>query len=181
MKRVPRLLIYCLLFFTGILLQVSLVPALKVGGIVPNVLLILIASIGIFAGELTGMTAGFLSGLILDVLFGNLLGFYALIYLLIGFIAGKVGSLLYVEDIKFPLLFIAFLDCLYGLYCFVFQFLFQNRLYGWYFVRHILLPEVIYTGLFSVILYPVLSLLYKRVLREKTASELAEEEKSVLK
>ena len=179
MKRVPRFLIYILLFFAGLLIQSSVLPAISIGGISPNVLLILIACISIFCGETTGMTAGFFSGLILDVFFGSLLGFYALIYLLIGYIAGKIGSLLYVEDIKFPLIFIAFLDFLYGMYCFVFQFLFQNRLYGLYYFRRILLPEIIYTGLFALVLYPVLSLLYKRVLREKTASELAEEERSV--
>ena len=49
------------------------------------------------------MLIGFFSGLIIDIQFGNILGFYALIYLLIGYVNGLFEQMYFDEDIKLPL------------------------------------------------------------------------------
>ena len=56
-------------------------------------------------GRKTGMFVGLFSGILMDTFFGfgGLLGLYALIYMLIGYINGLFKRLFYDEDSKPPL------------------------------------------------------------------------------
>ena len=70
------------------ILQTTVFQRLAIGSIVPNLLLIATVSFGFMQGKITGIWAGFLCGILKDIFYGNLLGFYALIYLCIGYGAG---------------------------------------------------------------------------------------------
>ena len=54
-----------------------------------------------------GLGIGFCLGLLVDIQFGTVLGLYALIYLLIGYVNGLFCENYFDEDIKLPLLLIA--------------------------------------------------------------------------
>ncbi len=84
--------------------------------------------IWIYARTKEGMLIGFFSGLLIDVQFGNILGFYALIYLLIGYINGLFEQMYYDEDIKLPLILIAASELVYGMVIYVLMFLFGANL-----------------------------------------------------
>ena len=58
-----------------------------------------------------------------DILGGNLLGFYALIYMLIGYGNGFFQRVFYDEDIKLPLALIAGSEFLYGMVIYVLLFM----------------------------------------------------------
>ena len=85
------------------LLQSTVFRSLAFAGIVPNLLIILTASFGFMRGENEGLVIGFFSGLLCDIFFGDILGFYALILMYIGFLNGKFNRIFYPEDIKLPL------------------------------------------------------------------------------
>lgn len=137
----------------GYLLQSTLFQALSLGGISPNILIILTSCFGFMRGKKEGMLIGFISGLMLDVLFGNLLGFYALIYMIIGYLNGFFASIFYPEDIKLPMILIITSELLYCFLIYFFLFLLQGKFhFGYYFV-HIILPEIVYTILVTIVLY----------------------------
>ena len=72
------------LFFTIIvcfLLQSTVLHSVSIGSITPNLLLILCSSMGLMRGRKSGMWTGFFCGLLTDLFFGSILGFYALIYI----------------------------------------------------------------------------------------------------
>jgi len=73
-----------------VLLQTTLVRFLSIESIGPDILLIWIVALGIRDGHITGTTAGFFIGLVLDLLSGSdgMLGLAALSKTLAGFIAG---------------------------------------------------------------------------------------------
>jgi rod shape-determining protein MreD len=73
-----------------ILLQTTIIRFLSVESISPDILLIWIVMLGIRDGHITGMTAGFLIGLVLDLLSGTdgMLGLTALSKTAAGFISG---------------------------------------------------------------------------------------------
>ena len=89
------------------LLQCMLFPHLALASIKPNLMLIVTAAYGFMRGPKEGMLIGFFSGLIIDIQFGNILGFYALIYLLIGYVNGLFEQMYFDEDIKLPLILIS--------------------------------------------------------------------------
>ena len=116
MKRmkVKRIFITALVILVAYVLQCTVFPVLDIAGIKPNLLLIVTASFGFMRGSKSGMLVGFLSGLLIDIQFGKMIGFYALIYLVVGFLNGLFEQMFYDEDIKLPLFLIAVSDFLYG-------------------------------------------------------------------
>ena len=85
------------------LIQSTLLNYIQLGSIKPNLLLILVSSLGFIRGKKSGMRVGLVCGLFADVFWGNLLGFYTLIFIVIGYINGMFRRLFYDEDIKLPL------------------------------------------------------------------------------
>ena len=75
---------------------------LDFGGIVPNLMIVLTASFGFMRGEKTGLLIGFFCGLLVDIFFASVIGFYALLYMYIGYMNGKFAQIFYPQDIKLP-------------------------------------------------------------------------------
>ena len=65
------------------ILQCSVFNSLALGGIIPNLMIILTSSFGFMRGEKEGLLIGFFSGLLCDIFFGSFLGFYAMIMMYI--------------------------------------------------------------------------------------------------
>ncbi len=158
-----RKIITGLLIFLCFLLQSSVFPAISFAGIIPNLMIILTASFGFMRGEESGMIVGFVSGLLTDVLFGDILGFYALIYLYIGFVNGKFSRMFYKEDIKLPIALIVVSDLTYGLIVYILVFLLRGRLDFIYYFFSVILPECIYTIVVTILLYPVILFIHQKL------------------
>ena len=83
-SRTVEILTAALLF----LLQITWFKGLEIASVSPNLLIIFIASIGVLRGSREGMIIGFISGLFVDIYFAELIGFYALMYMFIGYFIG---------------------------------------------------------------------------------------------
>ena len=151
-----RKLVVTVMIIIGYLLQTTLFKSITIAGIVPNILLILTSAFGFMRGKNEGMFIGFLSGLLIDVFFGKILGFYALVYMFIGFFNGFFRRIFYPEDIKLPMILIGLSDLLYSFLCYIFLFLLRGKMHLSYYFLHIMLPEVVYTVLVTLIIYKVI-------------------------
>ena len=138
------------------LLQGTVFRHFAFGGIVPNLLIVLTASFGFMRGENEGLWIGFFAGLLCDIFYGDILGFYALIMMFIGFLNGKFNRIFYPEDIKLPLALIIVSDISYSMTCYVLLFLLQGKFHFWFYFSNVILPEAVYTILISCILYPLI-------------------------
>ncbi len=148
-----RRMIIIVMVIIGYLLQCTFFQSISLGGIVPNILIIITSSFGFMCGKKEGMAIGFLAGLILDIFYGDILGFYALVYMCIGYLNGFFRSIFYPEDIKLPMILITASELLYCFLCYIFLFLLRGKLnFGYYFV-HVILPEIVYTILVTLIVY----------------------------
>ena len=100
---------------------------------------------GLMRGRKSGLWTGFFCGLLVDLFYGSVFGFYALIYMYVGFLSGYAFRIYYDDDIKVPMLLTAIMDFLYNLAVYALQFLLRGRLgLGVYFTR-IIVPEIFYT------------------------------------
>ncbi len=106
-------------------------------------------------GKKTGLLSGFFCGLLSDIFLLNYLGFYALLYMYLGYMAGSFNKIFFPEDIKLPLGLIALSDLLYGFFCYVFMFLMRGKLDLPYYFVHICIPECVYTMVVTIIFYPL--------------------------
>ncbi|MBO5145112.1 MAG: rod shape-determining protein MreD [Lachnospiraceae bacterium] len=155
-----------ILFFViliGFVLQTTLFQTLNFGGISPNILIIITASYGFMYDKKCGMVVGFLCGLLMDIFYGNVLGFYALIYLYIGAANGAFHSIFYQDDIKLPLVLILASDFIYSFTCYVLLYLLRGRFDILFYLKTIILPEIVYTIFVTIFLYPCILLLNRTI------------------
>ena len=143
-------------------LQSSVFSRINIGGIVPNMLIIITACFGFMEGDLAGLLVGFFCGMLMDVFYGSFKGFYALIYMYLGYLNGKFCNIFYPEDVKLPLALIVSTDLLYGLSCYVFLFLLRGRFEIGFYFGHIILPEIIMTIIMTLLVYPIILFVHKR-------------------
>jgi rod shape-determining protein MreD len=92
-----RILLSPLLLIVAVLGQLVVVNRLPLpgGGGLPDVVLLVVAALGVSAGPVTGLLAGFAGGLAIDVAppGGHLAGEYALVYCLVGYACGRTRDL----------------------------------------------------------------------------------------
>ncbi|MBR1892069.1 MAG: rod shape-determining protein MreD [Lachnospiraceae bacterium] len=167
-----RKIIELILIFVCFILQCTFFKAIALGGIVPNLLVIITASFGLMHGQKEGMYVGFISGLLTDIMFGNgIIGLYALIYVFVGYFNGLLSRIFYPEDIKLPLFLITISDFLYCFICYILTFLLRSRLDLGYYLIHIIFPEMIFTVLITLVVY-------KGILNLETWIEETEDEEN---
>ena len=141
------------LIFVCFLLQATVFTRLDLGGITPNLFIVLTASFGFMRGEKEGLVIGFICGLLMDIFFSDYIGLYALVYMYIGFFNGKF---------KLPISLIVFSDLAYGLACYI-SFLLRGKFHFVYYFVHIILPEIVYTIIVTIALYPVILMINKKL------------------
>lgn len=155
MKRFLTTAIIVLLCF---LLQTTMFHHIALADEVPNLILIIVVAIGYMRGRKEGIYIGISCGLLLDLTYGcnNLVGLLALLYLFIGYFAGICNEIYYKDDLTVPIIVIAISDFVYNFGIYVFTFLLRGRLDVFYYIRRIILPELVYTLLIAVVLYKFL-------------------------
>lgn len=148
-----RKVITALVIIVSFILQCTVFQALSLAGIAPNLLLIVTSSLGFMRGEKEGMVIGLFSGLLNDIFFGSLFGFYSLLYMFLGYGSGLFHRVFYDEDIKLPMIWIALSELVYGLSVYFFMFLLRSKFQFLFYLMHIILPELIYTVVVTILVY----------------------------
>ena len=125
MKRILLNVVLMILAFTVQNCVFPLIPFLTA---TPNLLLILTFSFGFIYGKKAGLLYGLFAGILLD--------------------------LFYYEDyINLPLVMSLVNELIYNLYIYVFRFLIRNRLDFLYYAREIIIPELIFTVVTTLLIY----------------------------
>ena len=165
-----RKLITLAIIILCFLLQSTIFPSLAFACVQPNLFIIVTASFGFMRGRKEGMAVGAICGLLTDVFWGNTIGFYILLYTVIGYLNGTFERLFYYEDIKLPLVLISGSELIYGgIICFCGYILKGDFSFGTYLI-HIILPELVYTILATLIVYQIILHINKKLEAEEQRS-----------
>lgn len=156
MQKLKRIAAYAIMVIGCYLLETTVFPKLALASVIPNTLIIVTSSIGFMRGKQEGLLIGFFSGLLKDVLGGGLIGFYAFIYMMTGFGNGFFKRVFYDEDIKLPIGLISVSEFLYSITVYVFLFMLKSDFKFGYYFGHIIMPELVYTILVTLVLYQIL-------------------------
>ena len=166
-----RRIVEFIIIIVCFLLQSTFFQAFSFAGIVPNLLIIITSAFGFMGGRKEGMFVGFISGLLMDIFYSQVIGINALIFLYIGYVNGMCNRIFYPEDVKFPLFFISLSDVACLFFQYVFGFLLRARLdLPYYFVK-VMLPELIYTIVVMIIIYKPLLAVNNRLAANEKRSE----------
>ena len=158
------------LLLAAYLLQCAVFPCLEIAGIKPNLMLIVTSSIGFMRGEGGNADTGFAAGLLIDIQFGDMIGFYAIIYLIIGYINGLFRQMYYDEDIKLPLFLITISEFLYGVVIYFLMFLLRSDFDFLFYLNRIIVPEMIYTIVITLGFYPIILFINQKLEAEEKRS-----------
>lgn len=151
-----RKIVVCFIIVICFVLQTTLFQALAMASISPNLLIIVTSSFGFMRGKKSGLLTGFFCGLFIDIFYGGPIGFYAMIYMYIGYANGFFRKIFFPEDIKLPMILITASDFICNLLVYFFQFLFRKKFAFQYYLLRIIVPELVYTILATVFVYFIL-------------------------
>lgn len=138
------------------ILQNTVFATLSFNGVKPNLLLIITVFFGFAVSINNGMLTGFFCGLLCDIFFGSYIGVYSFLFMLLGGFSGVMAKIFYHDDMIFPYLTIALSDGLFGFVYYVFMFLIRGRFVFADYFKSVIMPEVLYTLLLSLLLIPLL-------------------------
>lgn len=167
--KLKRFVITVVIMLACYLLQCTLFPSLELASVKPNLLLIVTAAYGFMRAENRNVDRIF-SGLLIDIQFGTVLGLYALIYLMIGYVNGLFSETYFDEDIKLPLLLIAGSEFVYGLLIYFLMFMLRGEFDFVYYLMHVIIPELIYTVGVTLILYQLILWINQKLEAEEKRS-----------
>lgn len=91
-----------LLVLVAAMLQVSIVYRIEIGGATPDVLILVVASIALLTGSISGACYGFLAGVAIATFAAIPLGPHALVGALVGYAVGRVGEVLVTDEHPAP-------------------------------------------------------------------------------
>lgn len=158
-----RKITMAVLILVSILLQSTVCQMIAIASIKPNLLIILTVSFGLMRGRKDGMLTGFFCGLLTDIFFESILGFNAIIYMWVGYFSGYFYRIFYDDDIKTPLFLISISDLAYGVIQYGFRFLLRGRIQFFYYLGRVILPEVFYTLILTIICYRILYFINRKL------------------
>ena len=102
-----RILTIIALYLGAVILQYGILNNLGWGIFCPQLLLFFPIYGGILDGSKTGMILGGISGFLMDMIIGRFIGIGLLVWLAIGWLAGRYGSPFYKENYILPLVSVA--------------------------------------------------------------------------
>ena len=151
-----RFFITAIIIVLCFLMQTTVFQSIALAGKVPNLILIVVVAIAYMRGKKEGMYVGFASGLLIDFVYGDVIGMYAVLLVVIGYVVGICNEIYYRDELSVPIILIAISDFMFNFAYYVFNFLLRGRLDVLYYIRRTILPEVVYTVLVAVVLYQLL-------------------------
>lgn len=161
-----RLIVYIIEILICFIIQSAMFHYIALADIMPNLLLILVVSTAYMRGRIPGMFVGLFCGLLVDFMYGSyVVGLCALLYLVIGYFVGFTNRFYSNDDYTLPLIIIAVSDFVNGFLYYIFEFLLRSRLNFLFYLRRLILPEIVYTVAVSVFLYKLLHMINNRLER----------------
>jgi len=88
----PEYIISILIFIPVLFIQTTIMPLVSIGGVIPDLILIILVYYGITQGQIYGTVLGFIYGFLFDLITGSLLGSSMIAKTLAGFTAGYFSS-----------------------------------------------------------------------------------------
>ena len=151
-----RIPVTALIIFVNFILQTTIFPLLAIRGIFPNTGLIIVTSYALLRGSKAGAIVGGFTGLLMDIFFSKMIGFYTILYLVIGLLFGRSQKTFYRENYLLPVIFCTVSTIIYQAVLYITGFMLRGEGNILYFLFSILVPELVYTAIVTIIVYRIL-------------------------
>lgn len=156
MRKAGMAICFILIFIIIYLLQANLFSWFNLAGIKPNLFVVLVLTIGLFAGKAIGITFGVVFGFILDLLIGKSIGISATMLGITGIVGGYLGKN-FSKDSRITIItMIAITTFIYETGVILLNFFVnQTQTTIWYFLKTLII-EIIYNSIITIIIYKLI-------------------------
>lgn len=156
MKKNISIFLICIAFLIIYILQANFFSWFTIAGIQPNIFIIFIVFLGLFGGRHMGVISGVIFGLLLDLFIGKNVGVSAIMLGIIGILAGFLDKNFSKDSKLTIILMIMATTVIYEIGMYVINtIIFSYEVVVWNFIK-ILLIEVFYNAILTIIIYPLL-------------------------
>lgn len=150
-----KILFYTICILVFMVLQSTLLDYIRIYDVIPNLLIVLTILAALLGGNSEGAVVGFFSGLVLDIMFGKLLGFYALLGMYLGIAVGSVNRRLYKDNLLVIIFFTLVFSIAYETTVYILNTIMSGNMDLIYPFTRIILPEAVYNCAAAILLYPL--------------------------
>lgn len=152
---IRKILFYLFFILFFLVLQTTLLQFVSIYGVIPNLLIVFTIVTAILRNSAEGSAVGFFAGLCIDMQFGSILGFHALLGFYLGLAAGTISKRVYREN----LMIVAFFTFVYSIAYEAAVYLISNILNAdiriIFAFTNVILPEALYNCVVSILLFPL--------------------------
>ena len=149
---ITTIFIFLILYF----LQVNFFNWFTIAGISPNLFVILVLFLGLFAGKRVGVPMGIFLGILLDLFASKKIGISAIMLGIVGIIAGVLDKN-FSKDSRMTIILMTILStAIYEVGIYILNYIIVSTNIEILLFIKILLIESIYNAILTVILYPLL-------------------------
>ncbi|ONI39550.1 rod shape-determining protein MreD [Candidatus Epulonipiscium fishelsonii] len=141
------------LILTVHILQSTVFNLIRINSIAPNFFVMIIVSFSLLRGSKEGAIMGLFAGILYDLSFGVTFGF-AFSYMLLGFLCGRLTPNFYRENFILPFI-CTFLGDIFINSFVVVALILRGQTNIIYFLKEIILPEIIYTSALTIFIYQI--------------------------
>ncbi len=100
---IKEFILYLILFFFSVILQSTIFHFLPIGGVKPDLLLIVVILAAVLKGQRFGAGLGFVYGLLEDLLVSKYIGLQALTKMLTGYVIGRLERRIFSDNVFVPI------------------------------------------------------------------------------
>lgn len=156
MKKAVTIFALIITFFVIYFLQANFFTWFTINGIMPNLFVIFVLFIGLFAGKKIGFTLGILFGIYIDFLTGKSIGISAILLGLLGLASEKLDKN-FSKDSRITIITIMALGTvIFELGCYILKIIKYNSTIEFLSFTKILLIEVLFNIFITIIIYPLI-------------------------
>ncbi len=139
-------------------LQVMIAPHISLFGVTPNLLLLVVITLAFVEGSPAGATAGFIAGLLMDLLSSGPIGAWALVMSVTGYLSGSLRQNLFAEGWLAPVTVgvVAALVADFA-YLVVVTVIGVGPTAFWQALGRLVLPRALYNAVLVMLVYPWLA------------------------
>lgn len=149
---IATIFIFLILYF----LQVNFFNWFTIAGISPNLFVILVLFLGLFAGKRVGVPMGIFLGILLDFFASKKIGISAIMLGIVGIIAGILDKNFSKDSRMTIILMTIVATATYEIGVYILNYIIVSTNIEILLFIKILLVEVIYNAILTIILYPLL-------------------------
>ena len=156
MKKFGVGIVFLIVFFIIYILQTNIFAYLPISGVMPNLFIILILYIGLFASSIYAIGFAIILGLFLDLLYGNTVGISAVMFCIVGYFSAYFDKNFSKENKFTILLMVIGATIIYEFGFYSLNGIILNYDFEWLKFMKIIIFEVIYNSLITIIFYPLI-------------------------